>query len=191
MLVVEKRDVTKVYQETAGFFRKLGFTMKVEEPVYDLERVEFCQTRPVKVNGAYRMVRNVHQSLSKDLHSLNDLKSEKAVREWVHAVGSGNRCLCDGVPVMQKFFECFPASSGPNSRSDMAQMFKEQNAYKFARTGRNLGVITHEARYSFWLAFGLLPDEQIALENDFHPLSLQRVVEEVEVEPSLLGFSRA
>lgn len=189
MLVVEKKDEFKVMDGIIDYFVDLGFTMKVEAPVYELEHVEFCQTRPLLVDGSYRMVRNLHQSLSKDLHSLNCLEIQSEKEAWVTAVGTGGRIVNDGVPVMAKFFEQYPTF---NCKSNSLERHNEQFHYRFHRGGRYSGLEpTAEARFSFWVAFGILPDEQMALEESFQPLNLDLIDEMYEEAPSLLHFSRA
>lgn len=193
MLVVERSDEARVRYGLIPYYTSLGFTMKVEPTVDVLERVEFCQTRPVLIDGAYRMVRNLHQSLSKDLHSLHDLECREAKEAWVTAVGVGGRCLNDGVPVMKEFFKQFPHFGLECKRnSDMAVKFQEDWRYKFNRTStfQDLNP-TQESRYSFWLAFGVLPDEQLALEHQFRPLMVETVPEQIMEEVSLLQYSRA
>jgi len=193
MLVVERSDEAKIRAGLVEYYAELGFTMKVEPTVDVLECVEFCQTRPVKINGQYRMIRNLHQSMSKDLHSLHDLENESAKKVWITAVGTGGRCMNDGVPVLKEFFKQFPDYNlDAKKRSDMAQKLVDDWRYKFNRT--NAFQDQHpsqETRYSFWLAFGLTPDEQIALENGFTPLKTEVILEEGQEEVSLLQFSGA
>jgi hypothetical protein len=193
MLVVERKDEAKVRDGLIEYYKELGFTMKVEPTVDVLERVEFCQTRPILVNGQYRMVRNLHQSLSKDLHSLHDLKSKVAMKAWVNAVGVGGRSMNDGVPVMMEFFKRFPQYKNTvKVNSDMEVRMQEDWKYKFSRSATFLGDAPSQAsRYSFWLAFGVLPDEQIALENGFQPLQVGIIDEQIQEEVSLLQFSGA
>lgn len=192
MLVVERKDEELIRAGLIEYCLDLGFTMKVEPSVYVLEHVEFCQTRPVMVDGAYRMIRNLHHSMSKDLHSLNDLQSDTAASAWINAVGVGGRTMNDGVPVLKEFFKQFPTAKGCNTNSDMAISLAEQYAYKFSRKGKFLDATpTPESRYSFWLAFNLTPDEQIALESGFEPLKMGRILEEFEEGASLLEYSRA
>jgi len=190
MLVVERRDLDKATCGLKEYYTSLGFTMKVEKPVFVLEHVEFCQTRPILVNGKYRMVRNLHQSLSKDLHSLNDLSNQVNLETWVSAVGSGGRVVNDGVPVMAKFFEQYPLYHG--AKTGVTRSVHDSWLYKFHRSGNYQGLDpTDEARFSFWLAFGLTPDEQLALEASFSRLNLDQINGPIQEERSLLHFSRA
>jgi len=192
MVVIERRDEKKFRVGLVEYYRELGFTMKVEPTVDVLERLEFCQTRPVLVDGAYRMVRNLHQSLSKDLHSLNDLAHVQSREAWIDAVGKGGRVMNDGVPVLKAFFKCFPTGAGAHDNSDLAEHLREAYKYKFSREGKFHDLDpTPESRYSFWLAFGLLPDEQTALEKGFSPLIMGEIGEDIEEVVTLLRWSGA
>jgi hypothetical protein len=192
MLFVERKDATRVRSGLIEYYRDLGFTMKVEPTLDVLERLEFCQTRPLLVGSAYRMVRNLHQSMSKDLHCLNDIADPKAALQWISAVGEGGRVNNDGVPVLYKYYQMFPTSSvALSERSDMAYAM-ESWKYKMQRKACYTGMEpTPEARFSFWLAFGLTPDEQIALEEGFKPLCLNPVSTQVEEDTTLLLYSGA
>lgn len=192
MVFMERGSETKFRLGLVEYYRTLGLTMKVEPTVDVLEHVEFCQTRPILIGENYRMIRNLHQSLSKDLHSLNDLQGDGAAAQWVDAVGKGGRVLNDGVPVMMEFFKRFPTGPTARHNSDLAQSLVEANKYKFAREGKFLDIPpTPQARFSFWLAFNITPDEQIALEHGFPKLSMEPTLFEPEEVTTLLKFSRA
>jgi hypothetical protein len=192
MLVVERKDEARVRTGLIEYYRELGFTMKVEPTVDVLEHLEFCQTRPVLVAGSYRMVRNLHQSMSKDLHCLTDIADARNALKWISAVGEGGRINNDGVPVLHRFYQQFPTCSDTvHSRSDLAYAM-ESWKYKMQRKEKYTGLgPSEESRFSFWLAFGLTPDEQIALENDFTPLSMAPIIEQIEERVSLVSYSRA
>lgn len=192
MVVLERKDETKFRDGLIDYYSNLGFTMKVEPTVDVLERVEFCQTRPLLVGDSYRMIRNLHHSLSKDLHSLNDLASESAAMQWIDAVGKGGRVLNDGVPVMKEFFKQLPIGTTAAHNSDLSVSLQEANKYKFNREAKFLDLApTPQARFSFWLAFGLTPDEQIALEQGFSPLKMGRILEDIEEVTTLFQWSGA
>jgi hypothetical protein len=190
MLVVEKSDEQRVRNGLTEYYRELGFTMKVEPTVYDLERVEFCQTRPVLIGSTYRMVRNLHQSLSKDLHCIHDISQPINRDAWVNAVGEGGRVMNDGVPVLMEFFKRFPSLNSRKSFID--DKLEEDRRYKFNRAGSfTNSTPSDETRYSFWLAFGLTPDEQIALEKGFPKLNRESVLVQIQEVATLLQFSGA
>jgi hypothetical protein len=192
VVFMERSDEKRFLRGCKEYYTSLGFTMKIEEPVYTLEHVEFCQARPVLVSGEYRMVRNLHQSISKDLHCLHDIAVSKHAEAWISAVGMGGQSSCSGVPVLQTFYHQFPHSEHKLS-GQLREKFLESQGFKYnLNRSCEMTQVEADSRYSFWLAFGLTPDEQIALENGFKPISFQRTSnEEVGEEVSLLSFSRA
>jgi hypothetical protein len=98
----------------------------------------------------------------------------------------------DGVPVLKSFFKQFPAGAKAHGNSDLAESLREQWRYKFSRECKFEDLEpTSESRYSFWLAFGITPDEQIALEQGFQPLKMAEILEQPEEEVTLLRFSGA
>jgi len=192
MVVIEAEAEGRFRKGLIDYYTELGFTMKVEDTVSVLEREEFCQTRPLKINGTYRMIRNLHQSLSKDLHCLNDIARPVDAAAWVHAVGVGGRCLNDGVPVMKEFFKRFPINKAPKVGSDLSSKLEDDWRFKFNRTETFTdSTPDDESRYSFWLAFGILPDEQEALELQFPQLPMGNIDADIVEEASLLSFSKA
>ena len=99
----------------------------------------------------------------------------------------------DGVPVLKEFFKQFPDFNLECRKgSDMHQKLVDDWKYKFNRTNAFQDATpSDETRFSFWLAFGILPDEQLALENGFSPLRTEFISEQIQEEVSLLQFSGA
>lgn len=80
------------------------------------------------------------------------------LEDWLGAQRDGGLALAGDIPVLSQFYRCFPSKES-NELSDYAA------PHKF-RPGQQCGSITSESRYSFWLAFGLTPDDQVALEEE-------------------------
>jgi len=76
VIIIEQSDLAIVQERAKAFFLNLGFRMKVENPAYSLERIVFCGSSPVIVDGHYVMVRNPSKSLSKDVMSKTSLLSK-------------------------------------------------------------------------------------------------------------------
>jgi hypothetical protein len=192
VVFMEQSDELRFMEGCKEYFAGLGFTMKIEDPVYTLEHAEFCQTRPIKVGGEYRMIRNLHQSMSKDLHCIHDLAGHNVAEAWVSAIGAGGRSTNEGVPVLQEFFHHFPRSE-VKLKGELLNKFIGDQMYKFNAHRSGLKIpIEAETRYSFWLAFGLTADEQIALERNMGMVRVELSEEDdFEEQPSLLSHSRA
>jgi hypothetical protein len=103
-------------------------------------------------------------------------------KSWLHAVGSCGASLCSGVPVMQDFYTYFLSHGRDTKR---VQGFGcGQSGFEWMERGmcRNHAPVDADARVSFWLAFGITPDEQTALETHIHGLSLQSNRPGIEVD---------
>lgn len=167
VVIMESADLKKFdLTELGSWFEGLGFTMKVEEPVYDLERVEFCQTHPVFDGSRWVMVRKHGHAMAKDCISLKPLDGRGVFDKWRLAIGMAGMSLVGGIPVQQEFYSAMMrGATGPALHNDLTL------ETGFARLARGMDrkptTVSAQARYSYWLAFGVLPDEQVALEEFF------------------------
>ena len=80
------------------------------------------------------------------------------LEDWLGSQRVGGLSLAGDVPVLSQFYKCFPVKES-SMESDYAAPHKFQ-------AGQQYGSVTSESRYSFWLAFGLTPDDQEALEEE-------------------------
>jgi hypothetical protein len=155
--------------------------MKVEAPVYDIEKIEFCQTHPVFVDGSYLMVRNFPKSMAKDCLSLKLLDSPRVCRAWLDAVGQGGLSLTGGVPIYQDFYRSYIriANSIPIKKANLNS--KDRNRTPDAEIGngmlwlsrgmsRQYQSVSCQTRHSFYLAFGITPDQQVAVEEEIRDI---------------------
>ncbi len=146
------------------WFRGLGFTMKSETPVRVLEQVEFCQSQPVCIDGKWLMVRKHGHAMSKDCVCIKPLDSPGVFDKWRNTVGLAGLSLTGGVPVQQSFYMAMRRGAGSATMTDTTL---ETGFMRFARgMQRTVGPISPDSRYSYWLAFGVTPDEQEALEAE-------------------------
>jgi len=175
VVFMEKHDLNKFQVDLNGWFRNMGFNMVVEDPSYDFENIEFCQTRPIFDGKLWVMCRNPWTALAKDSVLLKNPKnvSTSFFATWLHAVGMGGMSLAGGMPVFQSFYRMYMRSGfqyRKNWRGKATCMDGNELLPWFMReTGmkgnRIESVITSEARCSFYYAFGVTPDEQVALEK--------------------------
>jgi len=155
----ESSDLPKL-GEIDAWFTDFGFVLTREAPVYELEAVEFCQAKPVWTESGYRMTRNPYTASSKDMVSLLSWANELEFDRWRGAISSCGASLARGVP----FWEAFYDRLGGVADETALQLVSDSGLGYMSR-----GVVGCEisprSRYSFWLAYGMLPDEQVALEN--------------------------
>lgn len=169
-VILEKRD----QHQLAGveeWFAKFGFRLEVEAPVYDLERVVFCQMQPVQTMRGWTMCRQITKALEKDSMTIVHMPTIKMVRKWMYSVGECGLALCSGVPIMQELYSSFMRLGMPSNMSNATYM--ECGARHLTiRLASERSVVTDDARYSFWKAFGIMPEDQKAVEDRYRAATL-------------------
>jgi len=166
LLFLEKRNLPHL-SGLKSYFAEFGFNIVTERPVFNFEQVVFCQTQPIRVNGIWRMVRQVKTCLSKDLTNVDLGHRVDEYRGWLKDVAACGLTVAKDVPVLGAFYRMlqrFGTDSAYTSRSD--------DEYRWYRLASKNARCTHdstddEGRLSFWVATGLSPDEQVLLEDYF------------------------
>lgn len=155
-----------------------GFTMVVEPPVYEFEQIEFCQTHPVWDGVQWRMVRNYSTAREKDSMCMFPLEGPGVVQKWLYAVGECGLALTSGIPVFQSMYLAY-MRNGVASKMGEA-VFMQSGSRMMARGMDSKAVaVSADARVSFFAAFGVTPDEQVAMEEYYDGWVLSPEVEEV------------
>jgi hypothetical protein len=160
-LVVDKSDLAKVDGIT-GWFRDLGFDLKVEGFTDVFERIKFCQAQPVLTGSGWRMVRDIFTATSKDLVSLLGITSELEFNHWRRSIATCGLELTRGVPMWESFYQSLHPGVVRGGAAAVEHVYDSGLGY-MAR-GVQASEITPDARVSFWRAFGITPDAQIAYE---------------------------
>lgn len=164
VVIMEREDAAAFMAVVSPFFLDFGFTIKVEQPVFVFEQIEFCQTHPVCVGPSeYIMVRNCPTSLAKDCLSIKSLDSQSLYERQCTALGECGMALTGGVPICQEFNQSLIRAG----RSRKFRGVQEMTGKDFLRHGmtRYYKPVDSYTRYSFWLAFGITPGQQRAIEN--------------------------
>jgi hypothetical protein len=170
---MERRDYNKFQEYTKNYYMKLGYRMKVENPVYEIEHVDFCQSRPVFDGESYIMIRVPERALSKDSVSKKPLDNDKIFKSWIAAVGMGGISTTGGIPIHQSYYECYVRNScgAKPLRDDPTQ--SNYTSYKSFGMKREKKPVPDSARFSYYIAFGITPDLQIDIENYYDNLVLE------------------
>lgn len=182
VVIMEKSDMEKFNVGLDEWFMEMGFRMVAEEPVYELHQIEFCQMHPIEIGEACRMVRNIKSTLRKDTMTVHPLTRAIHREKWCTAVGTGGLWLTGGVPVLQDFYQayqrigCMRASNmldDPTFATGMRLMSK--------------GMLEHYREPDAWTrvqvfeAWGVSPDEQVALEQHLRDYELDPSRVSVEI----------
>lgn len=181
-ILCESRDVDFIRREIGPWFEQFGMELEIGPVVRQLEHFEFCQTRPVKIGGKWRMVRDPRTVSIKDACSLKHLASPKLRYAHLRAVGTGGLAAFGDVPVLKEFYAAL-VREADRIRSD-ERLSRRQNkswdqaALKYEREDGSLkwyghgmdhsgGGIDAQGRVSFMEAFGITPTAQQLLEAHY------------------------
>jgi len=153
------------------WWEEMGFTMKVEPPVYVFERIQFCQTQPVYDGCEWVMVRDP-KCLSKDSLSIKPLNSTKLARRWAACVALGGINLTGGMPIWQEFYAWMgrfadgakPLTGDPTQDTGLSRLSKGM--------ARQYSLPTSDARLSFERAYGISPTAQVMIEKYYQTLKI-------------------
>lgn len=165
VVFMEDKYLQKFSSTLDNWFVEMGFSMKVEKPVFDLEKVEFCQTKPIFDGEKYLMVRNPIVGLAKDSVCVRPIHNAKAYEAWIAAVGQGGLASTGGIPIFQEFYSSYIRAANGRRAWHHASC-EDDGLYKIGwKMDRKYQQVKASTRYSFWLAYDITPDEQIAIEN--------------------------
>lgn len=178
VVIMEAGDLQRFMAHLDTWFAIYGYRMTIEEPVYELERMEFCQSKVVMVDGVPTMVRNLTNSLTKDPMCLVPIQNSSVLEMWYRAVGDCGLSITSGLPVLQEYYKLFQRS-GRNYSEGFLQHVQKNTSHLERMRGMQLieSKVTAATRCSFYYAFGILPAYQIELERVFASMSLLTSVE--------------
>jgi len=167
-IIVEDKHAKLVGDTMYSYFNNLGFIMEIEDPVYEIEKIKFCQTSPVFDGEKWRMVRDVNAALTKDAISIKPFQSQMELANYLHSVGEGGLSLAGGIPVVQEYYQSMIRNSelnNPNNKQ-FKDILTERDGFYWQRRGMHekYRPITDAARVSFYEAFGILPEVQVEME---------------------------
>lgn len=173
VVFMEADDLGRFSEGLDGWFRAMGFNMAVEEPCYQFEEIEFCQTHPVYVGpgpDSYIMVRHPKWAIAKDTMSTHGFQNEKQYLAWLDSVGTGGLSMTGGIPVFQDFYGGYVNTGKPGS---LPQHVQSWGVRQLARNmARGYAEPLPATRASFYWAFGVTPDEQVVLEEFYRGMRL-------------------
>lgn len=164
VIILEARDLSRLMCGLEDWFLEYGFKMKIEEPVYEFEAIEFCQSHPVIIGGKWLMVRNPYICLSKDgCCVVKDYGWGSAARAWLASVGECGLSMSGGVPILQDYYTAMIRNG--SVKRDMAVVC-ETGMFMLSK-GMTLSYteVDDDARVSFYRAFGISPTHQRELEH--------------------------
>jgi len=182
-------DVTTVRRldGMVAWFLRLGFRLAKENPETTMERVEFCQGRPIFDGHVWTMVRDVRRTLDKDAICLAPVSTRRELAGWCTAVGECGLALTGGMPILDQYYTRLVNSERARHHITLQTAGLAMLASGMTRVS---AAPTDDCRLSFYKAFDITPDEQILAETAIAstPLCLDIYEDDRDepVEPGIL-----
>jgi len=177
VLIVERRDLQRVVDNLRRWFIDFGYTMEVDEVVDRLERVKFCQTQPVCIDSEWVMQRDPYVHTGKDAICLAPVKTIEDLKAWASSVSSCGMSLCGGVPISQAYY-CAMGRFGGGREVDLNIKGLRGSGFVRLAAGmeRKFSKISDGTRESYFWAFGVIPEVQIEIEQQYDALVFTDVI---------------
>lgn len=165
VVILEKAHEHKFRSLVAEHFLTHGFTMKMEDSVYEFEHIEFCQTKPIWTPSGWLMCRDGLVAMAKDSVSTLPLNQGKMAYGWCSAIGSCGMSLSGGVPIFQEFYSALLRSGNGVTLGRHPAL---ESGFQRLASGmsRHYEEVDPRTRVSFWKAFGVLPSSQVVIEEE-------------------------
>jgi hypothetical protein len=178
-IIVESEHLDTL-EDLSPWFLKMGFNIVREKPVYDIREVSFCQVNVLTSPSMNICVRNPKIVTSKDLHSAFPFTHQHQYMQWLSASGQCGLNSHRRVPILESFYRSFPTTEITDK--SIQRELDNWNMYSIVG-GTTDGDIEDEMRHSMWVAFGITPDCQIALEDTYRNVRFGDVMGNVNHVP--------
>jgi hypothetical protein len=166
VLIVTRKYVEVLTKLVIRAFQELGYPMVMEDPVEVFEHIEFCQTRPVFDGTRWTMQRDPRVCLDKDACTIKPVRTKADWDLLRNSIANSGMALAGNMPVFCEFYEALRRGAGSRVDRDTVKSGLERLAERM----NAVGPVSDDARVSFFKAFNISPDEQIALEQHYREL---------------------
>lgn len=174
---MEQRDVGRFMGGLVPWYAARGFPMKVETPAFRFEDVEFCQCHPVKYTEGWKLIRDPVKAVTQDHVWLE--RGGITHLEVLQATGEGGVALCGDTPVLGSYYRMLRGRDKLSKRARRELHTENGWLRHFQGTFCGSNLVTDETRVSFALAFGILPSEQLQMEEYFSSFDVKAAIGEI------------
>jgi hypothetical protein len=168
VILIERKHLDKL-EGLQAWFENYGYKMQTEEVVDVFERIEFCQCQPVWDGSRWLMCRKPDVVIKRDVYTTKPAETKGQWDYYRGAIGNCGIAGCGGIPVLDAFYSMM-ARGAKNVRSQDTNTGLYWMAIGMDRVS---GEPSTDSRVSFFKAFDITPDLQVALEARFrnhHPV---------------------
>jgi hypothetical protein len=175
LVLIESSDLEYVQKHIGDHFLSCGHVVKIENVAWNLESIEWCQSRPINYKGErWKFVRDPWKVMSTSLVSPKWRSYDMQGRaKYLNTIGMCELALNLGVPVLQEYACALMRNA--NNPGTVFMSDADNLWYRVRRELRSLRVnslaqvharpITDEARLSFAMAFGIDVSSQLLMEE--------------------------
>lgn len=150
------------------WYNRWGLRMKVEPVARIPEEVEFCQSRPVWTPRGYLLVRNWQKACNTDFSGGPRIADMRDYLVHLRNVGVCGLALAAGVPIHQAMYMAAIRHGKTGKMTPEVAGLHYQARIEWAGGACARFTPVHwRTRDSFWMAFGVSPAQQEAIEGWF------------------------
>lgn len=169
---MERADGRRYSEGIQEWMARRGFRLVSEEPVCHINQVEFCQCKYVGLSPP-TLVRTPTKAITQDHAWIADRKLNWA--EVLAATGMGGLSLYGHVPLLGAYYSML-ARTAPVSAKVLARLDTRSSWLRDATFSGGHVDPSEEARYQFWLTWGMEPGAQRAHESRFEATDLRALM---------------
>jgi len=129
---------------------------------------DFCQLSLIDTTAGPIAVRDPYRVMSRTPYTCKKYNNESGYRKYLGAVGLCEMACNVGVPVLQEYATMIYRSAGDISRVEFERLAHIRGDVRY----HGPATIDGRARMSFFLAFGIPPNQQVELEELFRQTTL-------------------
>lgn len=158
------------------WYLRWGLRMKIEEPAYVPEQVEFCQSRPIWMPYGWLLVRNPVKVFATDYAGGAKLGNIHKFEEQLRAVGLCGLSMAAGVPLLQAYYQWGVAhgKTGKFNFTDLAGVGYQYRIQVANGSHPKAAPVDPRTRESFARAFGVLEGDQLDVEEAITNMAFSR-----------------
>lgn len=156
-----------------GIFESFSQEVKVdyvEDITLDtLEKIEFCQSRPVRVGDSWRLVRSPYKVYNG--YKMVNLwyRTQQEVAQFMATVAPAELIMASGIPVHEALFKCMHRISGDAKPAEViSRRFWLKQCHRVEALIPHSADITLAARSSYARAFGISIAQQLMIESELN-----------------------
>jgi hypothetical protein len=158
IIMLDNEDMIKL--KDLSFFEKFGMECECDRIVNTFEKISFCQSSPVLIDGKYRFVKEWYRTMSRC--TVAPSKYEKCIKRYLAGIGLCELASNVGVPILQAWSIKLLSDSDLVKPLGCVDKIPAKNINSESLEIKN---ITLENRLSFSQAFDISVEEQLYIEE--------------------------